>query len=392
MGVPPWGDSLALALAVTADTRRLHVGLIDPSGFSRPYDHELARALAARGHEVTLWTASFVHGAAPQPEGYQVRELFYRRSNALSAPGSVRRVAKAGEHLLGLRELRPQLRAAHTDVVHVQWSVLRSVERAYYRRLERTVPAVFTAHDPLPNAGGAAKRRSFAATARSFQRVIVHSEWGRQALVQQCGVAPERVRVIPHGVFAHLAALPAVPPSVDPAGPLVLLPGIIRPYKGADVLLAAWRRVRAAVPQAELCIAGRPMMDATTLDVDQPGVTLLPRYLDDAELAALMRRADVVALPYRTIDNSGVVFAALAMGAAVVMTDVGGFGELHRRDGVGLLAQPGDPGTLAEALIRVLSDPAERDRLRAQSRAAASQRLGWDDIAAATEAVYRELL
>ena len=65
--------------------------------------------------------------------------------------------------------------------------------------------------------------------------------------------------------------------------------------------------VRAAVPEAELVIAGRPMMDISALRVSQPGVTLLPRFVSDAELAALMRRAEVVALPYRSIDNSGVV-------------------------------------------------------------------------------------
>ena len=66
------------------------------------------------------------------------------------------------------------------------------------------------------------------------------------------------------------------------------------------------------------------MMDITALPTDQPGVTLLPRFLSDGELAALLREADVVALPYRSIDNSGVVFAALALGAGVVMSDVGG--------------------------------------------------------------------
>ncbi len=108
------------------------MALIDPSGFSRPYDHELARALARHGNDVSLWTASFVHGDAPAADGYSVRELFYRRSNRLNAPSAVRRAAKAGEHLLGLRELRSRLRAERVDVVHVQWAVLRPVERRFY--------------------------------------------------------------------------------------------------------------------------------------------------------------------------------------------------------------------------------------------------------------------
>jgi len=63
-------------LCAGSDIRPLHVALVDPSGYSRPYDHELADALAARGHRVTLWTARFVHGAAPEAVDYDVGEHF----------------------------------------------------------------------------------------------------------------------------------------------------------------------------------------------------------------------------------------------------------------------------------------------------------------------------
>ena len=374
----------------TPADRPLSLALIDPSGYSRPYDHELARALAGRGHRVTLWTAGFVHGEAPAPDGYEVCQLFYRHANRVG--GRLRQPAKAAEHVLDLGRLRRRLLARRPDIVHVQWSVLRPVERPFYRMLERAgLPVVFTAHDPLPNAGGAGRRRSFAATARGFRRVIVHSDWGRRALIGACGVEPARIRVIPHGELAYLRDQPAAAVPVPGGGPLVALPGIIRPYKGADVLLAAWPRVRERVPEARLAIAGRPMMDISALAADQPGVTLVPRFLSDPELSALLDAADVVALPYRSIDNSGVVFAALALGCAVVMSDVGGFRELHDRDGVGELVPAGDASTLADAVAEVLADPDRRDRLRAASRAARDGRFAWPAIAANTEAVYREV-
>jgi glycosyltransferase involved in cell wall biosynthesis len=370
----------------------LRVALVDPSGYSRPYDHELARALAGRGHRVTLWTSAFAHGDAPAAEGYEVREHFYRRANALAVGGRLRTAAKAVEHLDDLRRLRSALRRERPDVVHVQWSVLRPVERPFYRRLAATGTAVvFTAHDPLPNVGGGARRRSVAATARAFPRVICHSEWGRDALVERCGVDPRRVRVIPHGVFGYLLDLPAVPPPADAPGPLAVLPGLIRPYKGVDVMLAAWPQVRDLVPSATLLIAGRPMMDVSALATDQPGVVCLPRFLSDAELAATLRRADVVVLPYRRIDNSGVLAAALAFGAPLVLADVGGFGEIHRREHVGLLVPAGDAAGLGAAVGRVLADAGLRAGLAQRSAAAAAGSLGWTQIAARTEAVYREL-
>jgi glycosyltransferase involved in cell wall biosynthesis len=373
--------------------RPLRVALVDPSGYSRPYDHELARALAQRGHRVTLWTAGFVHGDAPAPEGYEVREHFYRRGNRRTVGSRLRPVAKAAEHLDDLRRLGAHLRRERPDVVHVQWSVLRPVERRFYRRLRAAgLAVVFTAHDPVPNTGGAARRRSAAATARTFARVICHSEWGRDALVDRCGVEPGRVRVIPHGVFSYLRELAAVAPPIDPDGPLAVTPGLIRPYKGVDVLLEAWPAVRERVPDATLLVAGRAMMDVGGLPVDQPGVVFLPRFLSDAELAAALRRADLVVLPYRRIDNSGVLAAALAFGAPLVMSDVGGFGELHRSDGVGELVPPGDTAELASALARLLADPGARARLAERSAAAAAGPLGWGSIAERTESVYRELV
>ena len=373
--------------------RPLRVALVDPSGYSRPYDHELARGLAARGHTVTLWTAGFVHGDAPAAAGYDVREHFYRRSNAMPVGSRVRPAAKALEHVADLRRMRASVRREPPDVVHVQWSVLRSVERPFYRRLLWAgVPVAYTAHDPVPMLGGARRRRSAAATARVFPRVICHSEWGRAALVERCGVDPGRVRVIPHGAFTYLAELAPVPPPLDPAGPLAVVPGLIRPYKGVDVLLRAWPQVRARVPDATLLVAGRPMMDTAALALDQPGVVFQPRYLPDAELAAALRRADAVVLPYRRIDNSGVLAAALALGAPLVLTDVGGFGELHRTQGVGELVPAGDADALADALWRVLSDPVARAALAQRTVRAADGASGWAQIAARTEEVYRELL
>ena len=373
--------------------RPLRVALVDPSGYSRPYDHELARALAARGHAVTLWTAGFVHGDPPPAEGYEVREHFYRRSNARAVGSRLRPLAKAAEHVDDLRRLGAHLRRDRPDVVHVQWSVLRPVERRFYRRLRADgLAVVFTAHDPVPNIGGAARRRSAAATARVFERVICHSEWGRDTLVDRCGVDPARVRIIPHGVFSYLRELAPVAPPVDPPGPLAVTPGLIRPYKGVDVLLAAWPAVRERVPGATLLVAGRPLMDVAALPVDQPGLVFLPRFLSDPELAAALRRADLVVLPYRRIDNSGVLAAALAFGAPLVMSDVGGFGELHRSDGVGEVVPPGDATALAGALSRLLADPEARARLAERSAAAAAGPLGWDSIAARTESVYRELV
>jgi glycosyltransferase involved in cell wall biosynthesis len=368
----------------------LRVALVDPSGYSRPYDHELARALARRGHDVTLWTSRFQHGDAPAPAGYRLRETFYGLSGRTPRPA--RRAAKAVAHPFGLAGMAARLLRARPDVVHVQWVVMRPLERRFYRALRRArIPIVFTAHDPVPNVGGTRHARSAAATARGFPHVVVHTSHGERLLAEEIGLEPDRIHRIPHGPLGYLADLPA--PADPPAAskddaPLAVLPGLIRPYKGVDTALRAWPVVRAQLPHARLVIAGRPMMDLRDLHLPQPGVEVDARFLPDREFAALLRRADAVVLPYHRIDSSGTLFAALALGAPIVLTDVGGFRELHEELGVGAMVPAGDWAALAQALVDVLAHPAERERLAAAS-AAAADALGWDAIAEATEEVYR---
>ncbi len=98
---------------------------------------------------------------------------------------------------------------------------------------------------------------------------------------------------------------------------MVLCFGLIRPYKGVDVLLEAFR----AIEGAELWVVGRPLgmsLDPLRELASRAAgrVRFVPRFVSDHELPAYFRRADVVVLPHRDAEQSGVLFAALAFGEA----------------------------------------------------------------------------
>jgi len=170
--------------------------------------------------------------------------------------------------------------------------------------------------------------------------------------------------------------------------------GLLRPYKGLEILLDAWPMVRTAIPNAQLLVAGRVLGDpdgAARLERmagEGSGVIADLRFTPTEEFVGAMVRADVVVLPYRRIDQSGVLFAALALGRPLVATRVGGFAEVIEQHGAGLVVPPEDPAALAAALIEVLRDPARREAMAAASRAAADGPFSWDAIAAATERIY----
>jgi glycosyltransferase involved in cell wall biosynthesis len=211
---------------------------------------------------------------------------------------------------------------------------------------------------------------------------------GRDRLTDELAIDPARVHVIPHGVFAHLADVPPQPPPFQTEKPVVLCFGLMRPYKGIDVLLQAWR----GVEDAELWVAGMPRMDISHLRaIAPPNVRFVSRFITDPELPAYFQRADLVVLPYREIDQSGVLFTALAFGKPLLLSDVGGFPEVAAT-GAARVVSAGDPTALRERLQELLGDPAALAAMAARAREAAQGEYGWDTIATRTLDLYGSLL
>lgn len=367
----------------------MKVQLVDPSAFTPPYDRALAAALARAGAAVELLTSRFLYGDVPRAEGYEVKELFYRRAAERGLDARGRRVRKAVEHLGDMRRFR---RAPGADVVHYQWLTMPQLD---VHLLPSTRPRLLTAHYILP--AGASGTRVLAAR-HVFGRmdaVVAHSEHGAALLRERLDLDPGRVRVIPHGAFDYLTRLPAerpLPPELEGAeGPVILCFGLIRPYKGTEALLEAFARVEGA----ELWIVGNPRMDVEPLRglaAAAPGrVRFVTRFVDEAEIPAIFRRADLLALPYLDAEHSGVLYTGLAFGKPLVLSAVGGFPEVAAT-GAARLVPPGDAGALAATLSELSADEGARAALAAAAREAAAGPYSWDAAARATLDLYRELI
>ena len=96
-------------------------------------------------------------------------------------------------------------------------------------------------------------------------------------------------------------------------------------------------------------------------------------------------------LPYREIDQSGVLYTALAFGRPLLVSRVGGLPELADRHGAAVAFPAGDEAALAEAIARLIADPAERERLAAAAARVALAEYSWDAIAERHLDLYREL-
>ncbi len=367
----------------------MRVSVVDPPAYTPPYDRALCAALARAGADVELVTSRFVYGDVWPSQGYRVSECFYTR--AIGGPASrLRRATKLAGHVPDMLAYRRA--AAHSaDVTHFQWLTVPWLDGW----LLPDRPRVLTAHDLLPREPRPGQARAQRRVFDHMDALIVHSEYGRRALSDGLGVAAEKISVIPHGAFDELAtrtpdaALPAELAAVE--GPVVLFFGLLRPYKGVETLLDAWRGVTGA----ELWIVGRARMDLAPLRACAgPGVRFVPRFVADAELAAFFRRAAVVVLPYsptERLDFSGVLATALAFGRATVVSDVGGLSEVAAH-GAARLVAPGDVEALRGALTELIDSPSAREALGAAALAAARGPYSWDAAARATLELYRRLV
>ncbi|MGZ6709547.1 MAG: glycosyltransferase, partial [Solirubrobacteraceae bacterium] len=218
--------------------------------------------------------------------------------------------------------------------------------------------------------------------------IVVHTEQGRARLVDELGVPAKRVHVIPHGILRPAGDAPLPPELPDYDGTVVLCFGLLRPYKGIDVLVEAWQ----GIENAELWIVGAPRMDTAPLHAAAPpSVRFVERFVSEGEAAALFRRADLAVLPYREIEQSGVLFTALGFGVPLVLTDVGGFPDFAAA-GAAELVPPGNAAALHDALADLLGDPARRATLAMATLRLADETHGWDAIARAHLELYDSLL
>jgi glycosyltransferase involved in cell wall biosynthesis len=373
----------------------LRVALVDPGGFTPPYDVALARGLAAQGCEVTLFGDIHSTDAGVASD---IRRHFYRASTwpiGRSLPRPMERLAKGLSHGPDLLRLGRLLDALRIDILHVQWAPLPVVDRLALAWLRRRVPLVFTLHDsnPYNGAGGALMRAGYGGLLRQADAVIVHT--GKAARRAGQWTDPARVHQVPHGLLSADISPPAAPPAV-PGRRLVLLQlGKIKPYKGVDTLLEALALLPPAVrDRLEVRIVGKPYLDTTPLErfVSERRLGGCVRFrfdfVTDEEMHALLAEADAMLLPYREIDASGVALTAIALGLPVLGTAIDGFSELFGERSGARLVPPENPQALASALREWARAPDAVAALRKAMLARRASVPGWADIGLRTVAVY----
>lgn len=301
------------------------------------------------------------------------------------------RLRQGFAQLRSVASLRRVLRACSPDVLHVQqghmWANL-------LLPFVRDLPLVVTVHDVQHHPGDRESARTpqwiYDGGFRLADDLVVHAEPLRDAVLRRFGRSHDSVHVVPHIAIGGRSDLARV--ATEPA--TVLFFGRIWPYKGLEYLIRAAPAVSAAVPEARFVIAGKGEdMDRYRRMMDDPSrFEVHDAYVTDEHRVELFQRASVVVLPYVEASQSGVVPIAYEFETPVVATTVGGLPEAVEDGATGLLVAPRDEGALAEAIVRLLRDPALRQRMGLAGKRKLDAESGPAVVAAKTLEVYEHAM
>lgn len=247
------------------------------------------------------------------------------------------------------------------------------------------VPTAVTFHTVLdrPTAN---QRMIIDSLSEQADRLVVMSQTASDRLIRRYGVDPQNVEVVPHGADPLFAG----PSLVTGARPLVLTWGLIGPGKGLESVIEGMADLVDLDPRPRYLIAGatHPNVRSASGESYRNGLIALvhrlgledvvefdDRYLDRRSLARLVRTADLVVLPYASVEQvtSGVLVEAIAAAKPVIATGFPHAVELLS-GGAGVTVPHGDSSALSTALRRLLTDRRLRSRMAREAQRLAD---GW---------------
>jgi len=222
-------------------------------------------------------------------------------------------------------------------------------------------PSVVTVHDvwPFVAPSGDARVRAreqahYLAAAEGAALIIAISEFTKREIIRLLGVSAERIQVIHQGVAPPLAV--SAPARIEDSARYVLFVGEVEPRKDVGTLIEAMRRLPEDLrSDTALVIVGRAR-GLSASDAEGVRIRLAGEIADDAQLGALYAGAAAFAFPSRYEGFGLPLLEAMSYGAPVVASDAASIPEVG---GEAALYFPcGDAQALADALTRVLRDPA----------------------------------
>lgn len=283
-----------------------------------------------------------------------------------------------------------KIRRMHPDLVIIQWwhPYFAPCYRILEAALGRKIRKMFICHNVFPHERFPFDRALTKLVLNKADYFLLHSERDVDDLL---AIRPDaQYRLNPHPTYnafriRNLTKSRAREELLLPVDEKVLLFfGFVREYKGLKHLIKAMPEVKRRLGNVRLIVAGAFGSDRVSYRrmIDDNGandcIEVVDRYIADNEVEKYFAACDIAVLPYESATQSGIVQIAFGFGKPVIVTNVGGLPDVVADGQTGYIVERGDPGQLADAIVRFYeNDMAER--FEAQVRREAD-RFSWDRL------------
>jgi glycosyltransferase involved in cell wall biosynthesis len=243
---------------------------------------------------------------------------------------------------------------------------------------------------------------------RACDHIFVHTEKMKAELMADFNQAPDKISVIPFGIYNLLPATALTPAEArrrlgfGPKDKVLLFFGNIAPYKGLECLVAAFDLLAAKDTSYRLIIAGRPkgepeywagIKDSIARSPAGDRILQVIEYVPEPDTEIYFKAADVSVLPYLHIFQSGVLLLSYNFGLPVIASDVGSLREDIVEGVTGHVFEPRNAADLARKIQVYFAGDVYRnlDRRRREILDYATEKFSWAKVSAITTAVYSDL-
>ena len=389
---------------------KIEVALLTGGG-ERPYAYGLTMELISRGVGIDLIGSDDLD--FPDFRGKAGLNFLNLRGSQKPEASLVSKITRIS--LFYVKLLRYVI-AAKPKIFHILWNNKfqffdRTLLTLYYRLLGKKI--ILTVHNVntsrRDSKDSALNRQTLRFQYRQADHIFVHTQEMKQELSKEYCVNESQVTVIPFGINnsvpnTDLSSIEAKERlGLRKEDKTILFFGNIAPYKGLEYLVSAYQQIAAKRSDYKLIIAGRPkgfeqywtqVQEMIRADVQKGKIILRKEYIPDEETEVFFKAADVLALPYRYIYQSGVLFLGYSFGLPVLAADVGSLRDEIVEGKTGLVFKPEDPVDLGRAIETYFSSElfSNLSARRAEIRDFAMKRNSWTAVGQSTIRTYARVL
>lgn len=349
------------------------------------YSFETAKIVANYSPESSVIISTFA-----LERGEKWDELGFKNVVPVKTYKSMKDVIPATIRFLfkDLPKIKKMAREEHFDILYAPQSfylwLLPIMRACKIRRFITTI------HDPNPHSGAFGLASFVDATVpKHADDIVVLSETFREGVKKRYALDDAHIFTIPCGLYSlYEETVPLKELNYARDKTNFLFFGRIEKYKGLDVLLDAYEKVKQMYPVSLTIIGRGELADYEERLARLEDVTVVNRYIADNEVKSCFTGPKLfLIIPYRDATQSGPIVIAQRYGVPIIATNTGAIAEQLQYGRGGFLCAPGSADSLAETMIYAIEHPNEVDQvlLRTKERTDA---LAWDKLATQFECMF----